>query len=109
MTNDEKNYVSLKEHFESRVSALEKATEVATNVLDKRLDSMNEFRAQLKDQASTFVSRIEHEKVMEDLRELREWKSKQEGKASQMSFVITLIISLSSLFIALVTLFSRFI
>jgi hypothetical protein len=62
--------LTLKEYFESRYKALEdlicarlqaqdKAVELAKNSMEKRLDSMNEFRDTLKDQASRFVTRSE--------------------------------------------------
>ena len=57
--------VSLKEHIESRLQALEKATEEAKKTLEKRLEGMNEFRSQLKDQAGTFITRVEFEAFKE--------------------------------------------
>lgn len=40
--------------FETKVLAQEKAIVLASNSLSVRLDLMNEFRSQLKDQAQTF-------------------------------------------------------
>jgi hypothetical protein len=53
------NEISLKEYVDEKFKDIEKATEVAVNTLDKRLNSMNEFRDTLKDQASKFVIREE--------------------------------------------------
>lgn len=61
---------SLKEHFstvmagndrryEERFIAQEKATDVALEALNKRFDSVNEFRQTLADQTATFIPRIE--------------------------------------------------
>lgn len=61
---------SLKEHFstvmagndrryEERFIAQEKATDVALEALNKRFDSVNEFRQTLADQTATFISRAE--------------------------------------------------
>ena len=40
--------------FETKIMANEKAVELASRTLSARLDLMNEFRMQLRDQASTF-------------------------------------------------------
>ena len=47
--------------IETKIAALEKASNLAAEVLEVRLHSMNEFRTQLKDQAASFVRREEHE------------------------------------------------
>jgi cysteine sulfinate desulfinase/cysteine desulfurase-like protein len=57
--------VSLKEYIETKLVALEKATEEAKSSLEKRLEGMNEFRAQLKDQTSTFITRVEFDALKE--------------------------------------------
>lgn len=45
--------------FHASVTGYERQSSVERGQLDKRLESMNEFRAQLKDQATTFVTRNE--------------------------------------------------
>ena len=103
--------VSLKEHFESRIVALEKATTIAAINMEKRLDGMNEFRSQLKDQASTFISRNEYtvmmEKLQQDIKTLQISKANLEGKASQQSVLIAYLISIISLCIALISFFGK--
>ena len=47
--------------IETKIAALEKASNLAAEALEVRLHSMNEFRTQLKDQAASFVRREEHE------------------------------------------------
>ena len=47
--------------IETKIAALEKASNLASEALEVRLHSMNEFRTQLKDQAASFVRREEHE------------------------------------------------
>ena len=47
--------------IETKIAAIEKASNLAAEVLEVRLHSMNEFRTQLKDQAASFVRREEHE------------------------------------------------
>jgi hypothetical protein len=49
-------------HFiDSRFSAITDATALAATGVEKRLESMNEFRTQLNQQAGTFVTRLEIE------------------------------------------------
>jgi len=98
--------VSLKEHIESRLASLEKATELARFQMEKRLEGMNEVRAQLKEQAAQFISRAEydskHERLITEIRDLRESRAELQGKASQKSLNITLGVAIISLVIALV-------
>ena len=63
-TNDN---ISIREFLECRLIALEKATTVAAYGLDRRLEGMNEFRDQLRDQTSTFITRNEHDIVIQRL------------------------------------------
>lgn len=53
--------VSLRDYFEARVQAVEKGTSLARGELERRLEGMNEFREQLRDQASRFITRDEVE------------------------------------------------
>jgi len=105
----DKQIKAIKSLMKSKYQTIEKSTDIATNVLDKRLDSMNEFRASLKDQQKTFLSRKEfdilHQKVCDDIRMLRESKANLEGKASQLSVFITLIIALLALALSAITIF----
>ena len=70
------NVDSLKEYLDKRIddldvandrsvqdakSSADKAIEVNAKIIEKRLDSMNEFREQLRDQAGTFITRSEYE------------------------------------------------
>jgi hypothetical protein len=106
--------VPLKEHIESRLDALEKASEEARRVLEKRLEGMNEFREQLKDQAATFIARMEYTANNEKFRlmidDLKKYQSTMEGKASQSTAIFSIILALSGLiisFIGMIMLLSR--
>lgn len=48
---------ALKEHFDTRFEAMQEAVKVADAANEKRLDSVNEFRASLSDQQATFVTK----------------------------------------------------
>jgi hypothetical protein len=123
--------VSLKEYIESRLKAIEKAIELAQAANNIRLDTMNEFRGSLTDQASTFVSRQELsltlaklESEIKDLKNrdsisrieydtnhkvlegkidvLNTYKDTMTGKASQSSVNIAYVISGIGIIIGLV-------
>ena len=90
--------VPLREHLETRLEDSRNALILAKEQLEKRLDAMNEWRAQSRDQSGTFLTRNEftvlHNQLVEDIRYLRESKAKLEGKASQLSVNISLMFAL---------------
>ena len=115
--------VSLKEYVEKlveasekkadiRIAAMEKATTVAYANMEGRLTGMNEFRQTLSDQAGKFPTREELnaylKSINDDLRMLRESKAQMDGKASQNSVMISLILGVMGLSIGVIGLVSRF-
>mgnify|MGYP007099595040 CR=1 FL=1 len=106
---EEQQYVSLKEHFNTRIVMMEKAIEIARNGMDRRLDAMNEFRASLKDATMNSPTRNEMQLAIEklevkiqsiiaplegDVRDLRDSKNILAGKASQQSVNLSLLFSI---------------
>jgi hypothetical protein len=91
--------------LEERLNSYEKAVSVATAAMDRRLDGMNEFREQLKDQASKFLTKdvyeSKHELIVQQINDLNISKAVLEGKASQKSMFITMAVSIVSLLLAL--------
>ena len=96
--------VSLREHLESRIQALEKATEVAARGMERRLEGMNEFRSQLEKQTRTFVDKEayqhRHDMVCDRIKELESFKDKLDGKASASALQLTTILAVAALVIA---------
>jgi hypothetical protein len=90
--------VSLKEHLESRIHALEKATTVAAAEMNRRLEGMNKFREELDQQTRTFVDKNDFEHRYEVLCgrivSLETFKEQQTGKANQKDVTNALIIAL---------------
>ena len=86
--------VPLRDYFEARVAALEKASEVSAKALDRRLDAMNEIREAMRDMSSGMATRTEldnaKEAIEKDLRGLREFRAELQGKASQSQANLTL-------------------
>jgi Flp pilus assembly protein TadD len=93
--------VSLLRYIDTRFKASDRATESARTTMEKRLEGMNEFRDQLKDQAARFVTREELNPMQEDLRVLRESKATLEGKASYTSMMVALALSAGALIVGL--------
>ena len=100
--------VSLKEYFDARFDAMDKALELAQRTNDVRLEGMNEFRNAMKDQTGHFVTRTEADlkinniaaelkaeqaAVCADIELLQKSQNIAEGKASQSSVIIVFVIS----------------
>jgi len=100
--------VTLREYLDQRLQDLESKLEViermnsiavdkAVDTLNQRLESMNEFRAQMKDQQGTFATRTEFSlfmsKIDASIHSLEIDRATLEGKASQKGVTIAYIIS----------------
>jgi len=59
-----KDILALKELMEVRLAAIEKATELASDNLKTRLDSLNEWRLQNKDERAQYVTHSELKAVV---------------------------------------------
>jgi len=92
---------SLEKLLEAQFAAIEKATALYQRTLDVRLEGLNEWRQQSKDREREFLPReeyrVSHDRVVEDVRSLRESRAEISGKASQKSVNITQGIALAAL------------
>jgi hypothetical protein len=61
MTEKNGTKVSLRTYIEMKISDLEKASDLAAENLKIRLDSLNEWRAQNKDEREKYLPREEYE------------------------------------------------
>lgn len=103
MTNEDRSmYVSLRDYVDERFAATEKTTQLMRDVMDHRLETMNEFREQLSNQAHTFVTHTENNRTIEDIKVLREYKAGLESKASQSSVNVAFAVAVLSLLVSLV-------
>ena len=80
--------------LEERLQASQDSLKLAREQMDKRLEGMNEFRLQLNNQAATFITRKEHEFLIKDIQELKQWGARLDGKASQQSVMVAYVISI---------------
>ena len=92
---------ALEKSHQTALSTAERSTVFASEVLERRLEMLNEFRTAMKDQAAGFFTRAEHQLYMEsvasDLRSLRESRAELKGMASQSSVNVALLLSVLGL------------
>ena len=88
----------LKEYMNVRFNHIDVATKLAQENLNLRLEGMNEFRNSMKDQASSFITRAEHNiiisKLDASLSQLREDSAMARGAASQTSVIFAYILTM---------------
>jgi hypothetical protein len=80
------NYISLRTYVDTRFTDNEAARLLAFAAMEKRLDTMNEFRESLKDAQSTFLTKeaydLAHSNMTKMIDDLRLFRSNYEGKSS---------------------------
>ena len=96
-----KEQVSLKEHLNSRLCALEKAVDVAKKEMDRRLEGMNHLESKLNVYMTKESYETKHELIQRQVDELRIAKAVLDGKASQQSVNVAMIVSIISLLLTL--------
>jgi hypothetical protein len=128
MINDQKSFknseaVSLRDYFDDKIEALtrcftvkfdamESARNLAKEAVEAKLLLMNELRGALNDQSSRMLTRAEyqlqHDRLIEDIRILRESKALLEGKATQASVNLAYLIGFTGLLISVINLAHAF-
>ncbi len=97
--------VALRDYFEKRLEDLDRriterfassdsAVAKAERTMNERLNSMNEFRDALKDQSSRMATRVEVDKIDEQVRELQRAKANLDGRLVILSGSISAITAL---------------
>ena len=108
------------QRIDERFTAAEQVRCTEREAMDKRLDSMNEFRGQLRDQNNTFLTKDAHVAYMEkvesevnrlegEIRGLQDFKLTLDTKASTKQVMWANVISGISLFLVAVDIISRII
>ena len=95
----------LEQNLTLQLSANEKAVLTAKGEMERRLEGMNEFRAQLNSQAGTFLERkayeSEHRLLQKEVDMLREWKAKSDGATSWSNVIAVAALIISFIFATL--------
>jgi len=100
----------LEHHLEQRVDlkfdALKESTTIAKDAMEIRLEAMNRFRDDLREQAKTLYSRAEHdlyaEKINESLKIHQSFIDQLKGKADQSTVMFALLFSAIATIIAII-------
>jgi hypothetical protein len=97
--------------FDAKFEDASKAIDKAEKSMHERLAGMNEFRDQLKDQASKFITREEMNvsirSISENVSKLQSLADIAKGKASQNALLVTAGISIAGILISILALFMR--
>ena len=90
-----------------RITAVERGITHAESEMKNRLEGMNEFREQLRAQASTFVTKGEYDlscdRTEDDIRSLREFRATIDAKASQSAVNVAYILNGLALAVAVLS------
>lgn len=128
MVNDKKNFknseaISLRDYFDDKIDALtkcftvkfdamESARNLAKEAVDAKLLLMNELRGALNDQSNRMLTRAEYQlqydRLIEDIRMLRESRAELQGKASQSSVNLAYLLGVGGLIFSLVNILHSF-
>ena len=98
--------------------AQEKALRVAAEGLNKKLESMNEFRKSLDDQSHTFLTKNEYQiqhialcndvdRLTQAIKSLELSRAELSGKANQSQVTLVMSLSVLSLFLSIVSVILR--
>ena len=105
MTHEPPEGVSLRDYFDMRLTSLERSRVEAVDAMERRLEGMNELRAQLDRQAGTFLTMKEHdifrERVDKELRNIAEFRAVVDTKASLNGLYISIALSVLGLLASL--------
>lgn len=104
-TNIEHRFTNLEQKIDTAIDAVKESTSLARIGMERRLETMNEFRDQLKDQASRFVTRQELTIALASLEE--QIKASAKGRVSWgVAIAITALVAFSSSAIVLLITYS---
>lgn len=76
----DRRFADLERHLVERFSLSDTAVSKAEHTMDARLNSMNEFRDALRDQANRMATRIEVDQLRDQIGELRRAKANLDGR-----------------------------
>jgi len=93
----------IRELFESKVAATEKATELAAQVLKERLKNLNELRQMAQDRDANYITKAEFNLQVKEIESLRLSRASLEGKASQAAVNVTFIVSAIGMLLAIIS------
>jgi hypothetical protein len=107
----ERLIVDLEKTFNVKFDANQEAVDKAERRMEIRLEGMNEFRLQLKDQAAAFLPRSEysvaHDKLGADITDLRKTRDEMAGKANASSVYVAYALAGIGILISIIQMFAK--
>jgi hypothetical protein len=95
---------SQKESVRDALAAADRAVTKSETATEKRFEGVNEFRGQLKDQSSTFITRTEHASDLKGLTErlgrLEQLQADSAGSARQTLWILGLLVAVSAVVVS---------
>ena len=105
----DERFSSREKLMDERFNSQDKAITKAETANEKRFDGVNEFRLQLKDQASTFITRTEHDALLDNVKKLEAFQATMQGSATQgntgrlqNNWMVGIAVSIAVMFISIV-------
>jgi subtilase family serine protease len=105
----DERFKSLNEYINERFQSAQLAVDKATEVLKEKLEGLNEWRQQSKDQTATHPTRIEIKNIEKDIMDLRESRAELRGKANQKDVNISIVIAIVGFIIGIISILIDFI
>jgi hypothetical protein len=110
---------ALRDYIEAHLQAIDKASALSLATMDRRLAGMNEFREALRDTTARLATREELtiqiartremlDRADAEINDLKRYRATMEGKASQQSVTIALVLSVLGLAVGFIGLALRF-
>jgi hypothetical protein len=95
--------VDWEKYVDVRINELEKATTIASEEMNRRLEGMNEIRSQLDRQANSFLTKdafeAYKETIMVKLGTITSKEEKREGAIGAYHLIVTAVVSVVTAFV----------
>jgi len=82
--------ITLKEFILTILDEREKQLHMTRTELERRLEQMNELRAQLTNERGSFVTLLQHDLVQDSIKDLQIWRGNIEGRMLVVGAVVVI-------------------
>ena len=99
---------ALEKYIDVKFEALDRSIELATAVLNERLEKLNYLRDMVNDRDAMFVNKTEFDLQVANIEHLRLSEAKLSGKADQSSVTMAYVLSVVGLILGCISLLFQF-
>jgi len=99
---------SLREYMEARLDGIDRATRLEATNMQHKLEGMNEWRSQSKDEKATFITRPEGNAITNEMKVMANELAELRGKASQKSLNMTTGLAVIGVVVAIISIIISF-